>query len=84
MIDAGTVGEKLAQGQTRHWLVNGVHVSGAFKVYPAAIDKTNELSGSTVSNTSAVGITNYAGPAPPAGSGPHRYVTRIEFRFGTK
>jgi hypothetical protein len=57
MIDAGTVGEKLAQGQTRHWLVNGVHVSG-----------------STVSNTSAVGITNYAGPAPPAGSGPHRYV----------
>jgi hypothetical protein len=57
MLDAGTVGQKLAQGQTRHWLVNGVQVSG-----------------STVSNTSAVGITGYAGPAPPAASGPHRYV----------
>ncbi|KAL0947213.1 hypothetical protein HGRIS_013331 [Hohenbuehelia grisea] len=27
-----------------------------------------------VANASAVAITQYAGPAPPAGSGPHRYV----------
>jgi hypothetical protein len=57
MIDAGVVGAKLPEGQTRHWLVNGVKVSN-----------------SIVSNTSAVGVTSYAGPWPPAGSGPHRYV----------
>ena len=28
MLDASTVGEKLPQGQTRHWLVNGARVSG--------------------------------------------------------
>lgn len=28
MLDAGTVGQNLPQGQTRHWLVNGVRVSG--------------------------------------------------------
>ena len=27
MIDAGVVGAKLPEGQTRHWLVNGVKVS---------------------------------------------------------
>jgi len=57
MLDASYVGAQLPQGQTRHWLVNGVAVSGG-----------------SVTNTSAVGITGYAGPAPPAGSGPHRYV----------
>lgn len=29
---------------------------------------------SAFSNTSAVAITQYAGPAPPTGSGPHRYA----------
>ncbi|KAJ3504867.1 hypothetical protein NLJ89_g7715 [Agrocybe chaxingu] len=57
MVDADIVGSKLPEGQTRHWLVNGVTISG-----------------STVNNASAVGITTYAGPWPAAGSGPHRQV----------
>ncbi|KAG9222016.1 hypothetical protein CCMSSC00406_0010381 [Pleurotus cornucopiae] len=32
------------------------------------------ITNSAFSNTSAVAITQYAGPAPPAGSGPHRYA----------
>ncbi|KAF8163020.1 phosphatidylethanolamine-binding protein [Crassisporium funariophilum] len=60
MVDADVVGAKLPQGQTRHWLVNGV-----------------TLAGNTVSNTSAVDITAYAGPWPPAGTGPHRYVVAL-------
>jgi len=60
MVDADVVGAKLPEGQTRHWLVNGVTVSG-----------------STVTNSSAVAITTYAGPWPAAGSGPHRYVITL-------
>ncbi|KAF5376533.1 hypothetical protein D9757_008288 [Collybiopsis confluens] len=32
------------------------------------------VSNDQVSNSSATAITSYAGPAPPEGSGPHRYV----------
>jgi hypothetical protein len=32
------------------------------------------VSSSKVSNATATAITEYAGPAPPSGSGPHRYV----------
>jgi phosphatidylethanolamine-binding protein (PEBP) family uncharacterized protein len=60
MVDADIVGSKLPNGQTRHWLVNGVTVNG-----------------STLSNSSAIAITEYAGPAPAAGSGPHRYVVLV-------
>jgi len=60
MVDADVVGSKLPGGQTRHWLVNGVAISG-----------------STVTNSSAVAITTYAGPWPAAGSGPHRYVVAL-------
>jgi len=60
MVDADVVGSKLPEGQTRHWLVNGVTISG-----------------SIVTNSSAVGITTYAGPFPAAGSGPHRYVVLL-------
>jgi hypothetical protein len=35
------------------------------------------ITGSTVSNASSTAITRYAGPAPPAGSGPHRYVVLL-------
>jgi hypothetical protein len=35
------------------------------------------VSSSVISNASAVAITSYAGPAPPAGSGPHRYVVLL-------
>ncbi|KAH8108484.1 phosphatidylethanolamine-binding protein [Phellopilus nigrolimitatus] len=61
MVDAGPVGSDQSKGQTRHWLVNGVSLSGS---------NGNE----TVSNASATAITEYAGPAPPSGSGAHRYV----------
>jgi hypothetical protein len=60
MVDADIVGAQLPEGQTRHWLVNGVTVSG---------DK--------ISNSSALGVTPYAGPWPAAGSGPHRYVVAL-------
>ncbi|KAH9057646.1 hypothetical protein EDB87DRAFT_1629713 [Lactarius vividus] len=48
-------------GQTRHWLVNSVTLTG-----------TN--SSLNVSTADGVAVTDYAGPAPPEGSGPHRYV----------
>ena len=32
MVDADVVGSKLPDGQTRHWLVNGVTVSGMLTV----------------------------------------------------
>jgi len=60
MVDANVVGTDESAGQTRHWLVNGVTITG-----------------STVSNSSAVAITEYAGPAPAAGEGPHRYVVLL-------
>jgi hypothetical protein len=60
MVDADIVGSKLPNGQTRHWLANGVTVNG-----------------STLSNSTAVEITEYAGPAPASGSGPHRYVVLV-------
>jgi len=47
--------------QTRHWLVNDVSITNS----------------SEVDVKSAKVITDYAGPAPPVGSGPHRYVILI-------
>ncbi|KAH8102846.1 phosphatidylethanolamine-binding protein [Cristinia sonorae] len=61
MVDAGPVGSDQSQGQTRHWLVNGVTLTG-------------EKAPFTVSTANGTAITQYAGPAPPAGSGAHRYV----------
>ncbi|TCD59820.1 hypothetical protein EIP91_011399 [Steccherinum ochraceum] len=63
MVDAGPVGSA-EDSQTRHWLVNGVTVTG---------DKAPF----TVSTDNATAITEYAGPAPPPGSGPHRYVVLL-------
>ncbi|KAH9171461.1 phosphatidylethanolamine-binding protein [Lactarius sanguifluus] len=61
MADADVVGTDQSVGQTRHWLVNGVTLTG-----------TN--SSLNVSTADGVAVTDYAGPAPPEGSGPHRYV----------
>ncbi|KAI0811193.1 phosphatidylethanolamine-binding protein [Irpex lacteus] len=61
MADAGPVGTDESQGQTRHWLVNGATVA-------------NGSAPLNVSTTGAVAITKYGGPAPAAGSGPHRYA----------
>lgn len=60
MADAGPVGTDESQGQTRHWLVNGVTLNG-----------TAPLNIATKTGTA---ITKYAGPAPAQGSGAHRYV----------
>ncbi|KAI0003224.1 phosphatidylethanolamine-binding protein [Russula compacta] len=59
MADAGPVGTNESEGQTRHWLVNSVTVNSTTF---------------NVSTTGGVAVTDYAGPAPPEGSGPHRYV----------
>ncbi|KAH9977127.1 phosphatidylethanolamine-binding protein [Lactifluus volemus] len=60
MADADVVGTDETGGQTRHWLVNGVTLTG-----------TNPF---VVSLDQGVAITQYAGPGPAAGSGAHRYV----------
>jgi phosphatidylethanolamine-binding protein (PEBP) family uncharacterized protein len=57
MVDADIVGTDESGGVNRHWLENGVTISGT-----------------SLANSSAVAITQYAGPGPAAGSGPHRYV----------
>ncbi|KAJ3473311.1 hypothetical protein NLI96_g13054 [Meripilus lineatus] len=62
MVDAGPVGTDESAGQTRHWLVNGVTLSG---------------SPLNVSTTGGLAVTQYAGPAPPQGSGAHRQVHPI-------
>ncbi|THG99729.1 hypothetical protein EW026_g2655 [Hermanssonia centrifuga] len=61
MADAGPVGTDESQGQTRHWLVNSVPLTG-------------DSSGFNVSTSTGLAITDYAGPAPAPGSGAHRYV----------
>ncbi|KZO95154.1 PEBP-like protein [Calocera viscosa TUFC12733] len=60
MIDADVVGTDESVGQTRHWLVNDVSVSGSSEPLSFTLDN-------------ATAITNFAGPFPAAGSGPHRY-----------
>jgi len=40
MIDAGTVGEHLPEGQTRHWLENGVRITGSTVANTSAVDIT--------------------------------------------
>ncbi|EJU05776.1 PEBP-like protein [Dacryopinax primogenitus] len=60
MVDADVIGTDESVGQTRHWLVNDVSVSG-----------TGETLAVNIANATA--ITDYAGPFPAAGSGPHRY-----------
>ncbi|KAI0060840.1 PEBP-like protein [Artomyces pyxidatus] len=63
MADADIVGTDESVGQTRHWLVNNVTVSGTGTSAPY-----------NVSTEGSIAVTEYAGPAPKAGSGPHRYV----------
>jgi len=58
MVDPRAVGADQSGGQRRHWLVNGAKISADGKV---------TFEGATT-------ITAYAGPAPPANSGPHRYT----------
>jgi len=61
MADADVVGTDESIGQTRHWLVNYVTLQ-------------NTSSSLSVSTLAGVAVTDYAGPGPQAGSGPHRYV----------
>jgi phosphatidylethanolamine-binding protein (PEBP) family uncharacterized protein len=61
MADADIVGTNESNGQTRHWLVNGVTLTGSNSSLNASTD-------------AGVAVTAYAGPAPAAGSGAHRYV----------
>jgi len=67
MADADIVGTNESVGQTRHWLVNGVTLKNG-------TSSNSSSSALNVSTTGGVAVTDYAGPAPPQGSGPHRYV----------
>jgi phosphatidylethanolamine-binding protein (PEBP) family uncharacterized protein len=83
MVDAGPVGTDQAAGQTRHWLVNGATISGE---KPPSVSCFWDLFfpiGGSVSFDSAVVITDYAGPGPPPGSGPHRYAFLLLAIFRT-
>ncbi|WWC57920.1 uncharacterized protein I303_100455 [Kwoniella dejecticola CBS 10117] len=65
MADANAVGtDQNVTEQTRHWLVNGVSLSGDTAPY-------------TVNYTGATTITDYAGPGPFEGTGSHRYVIAV-------
>ncbi|ORX34585.1 phosphatidylethanolamine-binding protein [Kockovaella imperatae] len=68
LADANVVGtDESTEAQTRHWLVNG-----------ASLDTSSAPW--TVTYTNATSITDYAGPAPPGGSGPHRYVFMVYYQ----
>jgi hypothetical protein len=75
MVDAGPVGTDESNGVTRHWLVNGVKITGEYCcrlctylfLHDVPFNKDNSAVG-----TNGTAITEYAGPAPPAGTGPHR------------
>ncbi|KAG8759461.1 hypothetical protein FRC12_009749 [Ceratobasidium sp. 428] len=64
MIDADTVGASQAEGQTRHWLVNGVKATGSSAPW-------------TLDTGAGTNITAYGGPFPAAGSGAHRYMLLV-------
>jgi phosphatidylethanolamine-binding protein (PEBP) family uncharacterized protein len=64
MVDARTVGTNESNGQILHWLVNYVTLKRNCSSHRPL----------NVSTTGAVVVTNYVGPLPQAGSGPHRYV----------
>ncbi|WWC85612.1 uncharacterized protein L201_000476 [Kwoniella dendrophila CBS 6074] len=65
MADANAVGtDQNTTEQTRHWLVNGVSLSGSGSSY-------------AVNYTGATTITDYAGPGPFEGTGSHRYVVAL-------
>ncbi|KAG9127524.1 hypothetical protein FRC07_012676 [Ceratobasidium sp. 392] len=64
MIDADIVGGSQAEGQTRHWLVNGVKATGSSAPW-------------TLDTTTGTNITAYGGPFPAEGSGAHRYMLLV-------
>jgi len=81
MVDTDAVGTKQTEkNQTCHWLVNGATLSTQFsclfsvKIF-SCLRTSPGNSSATERNVSATGgtsIIDYAGPAPPEGSGPHR------------
>lgn len=79
MVDAGVVGDNQSNGQIRHWLVNGVAISGKsiLNIFQGNLSDSS-LIGNSLDFTNATIITNYAGPNPPQGDGPHRYDAYIE------
>ncbi|CAE7091867.1 unnamed protein product [Rhizoctonia solani] len=64
MIDADYAGASQAEGQTRHWLVNGVKATGTSAPW-------------TLDPTTGTNITAYGGPFPAEGSGAHRYMLLV-------
>ncbi|CAE6420772.1 unnamed protein product [Rhizoctonia solani] len=64
MIDADIVGASQAEGQTRHWLVNGVKATGTSAPW-------------TLDTGAGTNITAYGGPFPAEGSGAHRYMLLV-------
>ncbi|CAE6441569.1 unnamed protein product [Rhizoctonia solani] len=64
MIDADYAGASQAEGQTRHWLVNGVKATGTSAPW-------------TLDTNAGTNITAYGGPFPAEGSGAHRYMLLV-------
>jgi phosphatidylethanolamine-binding protein (PEBP) family uncharacterized protein len=67
MVDARVVGTNESDGQILHWLVNYVTLRNDSSCPPSSPSLN-------VSTACGVVVTDYVGPTPPEGSGPHRYV----------
>lgn len=78
------------------WAANfltGKHVTGLLMVSLSAVRSLffhlcsaliHVDKGTILSNSSAIAITEYAGPAPALGSGPHRYAINSQSYFHTQ
>ena len=64
MVDARAVGTNESNGQILHWLANSATLKNTSSTSPSL----------NVSTNGALVVTNYVSPAPPAGTGVHRYV----------
>ncbi|KAF8492824.1 phosphatidylethanolamine-binding protein [Russula emetica] len=64
MVDAAAIGTNDSNGVVLHWLAN----SATLKTSSSACPSLN------VSTDGGLVVTNYVSPAPPVGTGVHRYV----------
>jgi phosphatidylethanolamine-binding protein (PEBP) family uncharacterized protein len=67
MVDARAVGTNESNGQILHWLAN-------FATLKTVSKRTPSLN---VSTDGGLVVTNYVSPAPPVGTGIHRYVIML-------
>jgi hypothetical protein len=67
MVDSFPFGRNESNNQILHWLANSASLQSDSSAYPAL----------NVSTSRGLVVTNYVSPAPPVGSGIHRYVIML-------